>query len=389
METIASLKPDKHNARKHTPRNLDMIQKSLQEVGAARSIVIDEDNNILAGNGTVEAAGNAGIEKMQIVETDGNEIVAVRRRGLSIEQKKKLAIYDNRTAELADWDVDILKGLETEIDLSAMFSEKELIEIGFDEKEVVEDEIPEVPKVAKTVKGDIYELGRHRLMCGDSTNSDDVAKLIGGGIQNCIADPPYNIGFKYEKIDDKMGGKEYAQFCRDWFNLISAQISGGFIVTPGPKNERLYDEPRDKGIWIRPNATAGASCFHLRLCEPILFYGKFEKKRDTDRFDYSSGFANELTSAQKSVGVENEHAPAKSMKLWLELIGMFLEGGVFDPFGGNGTTLLACEELKKESCSMELSEKYCDVIVTRYCKFIGNDKIKLNGKKIEWENGKQ
>ncbi len=122
-ETIADLKPDKCNARKHTPRNIGMIEKSLQEVGAARSIVIDEDNNILAGNGTVEAAGNAGIEKMQIVETDGNEIVAVRRRGLSVDQKKKLALYDNRTAELADWNVEAIQELNEEIDLSEIFDD--------------------------------------------------------------------------------------------------------------------------------------------------------------------------------------------------------------------------------------------------------------------------
>lgn len=156
-ETIASLKSDKRNARKHSPRNLDMIQKSLQEVGAARSIVIDENNNILAGNGTVEAAGNAGIENMQIVETDGNEIVAVRRRGLTAEQKKKLALYDNRTAEIADWDVDILKGLSEEIDLSGMFSEKELVEIGFDEKEIPEKELKNMFEVAITCKDENHQ----------------------------------------------------------------------------------------------------------------------------------------------------------------------------------------------------------------------------------------
>jgi hypothetical protein len=122
MPHIKDLKPDKKNARKHNPRNIGLIEKSLQEVGAARSIVIDEDNNILAGNGTVEAAAQAGITKLKIVQADGNEIVAVQRRGLTKQQKERLALFDNRTAELAEWDVDVLK----DMDFEGMFYEGEI-----------------------------------------------------------------------------------------------------------------------------------------------------------------------------------------------------------------------------------------------------------------------
>jgi ParB-like chromosome segregation protein Spo0J len=107
-ETISLLKPDKNNRRKHNERNIGMIVSSLQTVGASRSIVIDEDNNILAGNGTVEAAQIAGIKKLRIVDADGEEIIAVRRTGLTDEQKRYLAISDNRTAELATWSQDQL-----------------------------------------------------------------------------------------------------------------------------------------------------------------------------------------------------------------------------------------------------------------------------------------
>lgn len=126
MEHIKDLKPDKKNARKHNVRNLGMLEKSLQEVGAARSIVIDEDNNILAGNGTIEAAASAGITKMQVIDADGETIIAVRRKGLTEQQKKKLALYDNRTAELAEWDADTLKDLSVELDLGNMFFPDEL-----------------------------------------------------------------------------------------------------------------------------------------------------------------------------------------------------------------------------------------------------------------------
>lgn len=125
---IKDLKPDKRNARKHNPRNIGMIEDALNEVGAARSIVIDEDGNILAGNGTVEAAAQAGIERVKVVEADGEEIVAVRRRGLTEKQKRRLALFDNRTAELAEWETDVVREIVAEDAeaLKGMFVEQEL-----------------------------------------------------------------------------------------------------------------------------------------------------------------------------------------------------------------------------------------------------------------------
>jgi hypothetical protein len=127
MTSLADLTPDIRNARRHGPRNVGVIVDALHEVGAARSIVIDENGVILAGNATCEAAGEAGITKVHVVDADGQTIVAVRRTGLTPQQKAKLALYDNRAAELADgWDAAVLKDLSAELDLSSMFSEKEL-----------------------------------------------------------------------------------------------------------------------------------------------------------------------------------------------------------------------------------------------------------------------
>lgn len=111
---IKDLLPDPRNARKHNPANIGMISDSLQEVGAARSIVIDEKGMVLAGNGVLEAAGAVGITKLQVVDADGETIIAVRRKGLTAKQKKRLALFDNRTGELADWDTEILASLAEE-----------------------------------------------------------------------------------------------------------------------------------------------------------------------------------------------------------------------------------------------------------------------------------
>lgn len=126
LTNIGDLVPDQQNARKHNPRNIGMIATSLQDVGAARSIVIDEEGHILAGNGTVEAAAQVGIEKMLVVDADGETIVAVRRSGLTDEQKARLALFDNRTAELATWDTENLGAIAGQIDTSMMFSTAEL-----------------------------------------------------------------------------------------------------------------------------------------------------------------------------------------------------------------------------------------------------------------------
>ena len=128
IETLADLTPDPRNARRHNPRNVGMLEKALGEVGAARSIVIDEHGVVLAGNATIEAAARAGIEKVQVVDADGETIIAVRRTGLTAKQKTRLALYDNRTAELADWDADVIADLlatEREL-LDGLFADDEL-----------------------------------------------------------------------------------------------------------------------------------------------------------------------------------------------------------------------------------------------------------------------
>ena len=123
---IKDLRHDPQNARKHTPRNVGTIVSALQEVGAARSIVIDEDGIVLAGNATMDAAAEAGITAVKVVEASGNELIAVRRTGLTPEQKTRLALYDNRAAELAEWDTEVLAQLAQENLLDGMFTADEL-----------------------------------------------------------------------------------------------------------------------------------------------------------------------------------------------------------------------------------------------------------------------
>ena len=147
IQTIEDLTPDPRNARRHTPRNIGVIERSLGEVGAARSIVIDEDGVILAGNATTEAAQQAGITRVRVIEADGNELIAVQRRGLTPEQKVKLALADNRAAELAEWEPDVLAEIAQEMDVSGLFRADELAELAMlAEPEAGEAQIDTVPE---------------------------------------------------------------------------------------------------------------------------------------------------------------------------------------------------------------------------------------------------
>jgi hypothetical protein len=202
VASITSLTPDPRNARRHDTRNLALIEQALREVGAARSIVVDETGVVLAGNATVAAAGQAGLERVRIVEADGSELVAVRRSGLTQEQKRRLALLDNRTAELADWDTEVLASLADEVDLADLWEPDELAELLGEEQPPVTllgdpDAVPDPPAEPVTRPGDVWRLGSHRLLCGDATKPADVRRLMAGVRAPLMpTDPPYLVNYQ-------------------------------------------------------------------------------------------------------------------------------------------------------------------------------------------------
>ena len=186
---FSELIPDDRNANRGSKRGAALIKKSLKDYGAGRSILLDKNNRVIAGNKTLEqASGKTGIKGVRVIETDGTELPAVRRTDLDLKldaRAKSLAIADNRAGEVSlEWDPEILKVLDAEVDLSQFWAADELEELlGQAGNQLLtdEDEVPPVPKKAKTKPGQIYELGDHRLMCGDSTSNTDVQRLLGPG----------------------------------------------------------------------------------------------------------------------------------------------------------------------------------------------------------------
>jgi hypothetical protein len=205
---IKDLVPDSKNRRKHTPRNVGMIVEALHKVGAGRSIVIDENNEVLAGNATIEAAGEAGITDLKVVEAKGSELVAVRRTGLSEAQKRDLAIYDNRTAELADWDIEQLtEDMSDNIDLSAFFHEGELNDLL---QKAKEDGI-HPNEYSSQVDSPIYEPNRDKPLVSELYDAKKYKELKAAIIDSELSEEDKDflivaaqrhVVFDYSKIAD-------------------------------------------------------------------------------------------------------------------------------------------------------------------------------------------
>lgn len=181
MTTIKDLKFDDKNFNKHTEYGMSLLEKSLRENGAGRSILLDKDNNIIAGNGIVEAAGQIGLDKVKIVEANGDEIIAVKRTDISLNSHKgrEMALADNATAAVdLDWDDEAIKSEFTEEETKGWGVDLDWNDV----EEITEDESPEVDESqpAESKLGEVYQLGNHRLMCGDSTDEKSLLVLLGG-----------------------------------------------------------------------------------------------------------------------------------------------------------------------------------------------------------------
>ena len=395
MTSINDLQNDPKNARKRTDKSAKLIKQSLEQYGAARSIVIDENNRILAGNGTIAGAKAAGIKNLKIIESNGDEIIAVKRTGLSEEEKVGLAIADNRTGDLSEWDIDMLEQLSQEHDLNDFFDKKELDDI-LSKKEVLPtegltdpDDVPEVPEEPITKEGDLYILGNHRLLCGDSTNIQHVEKLMNGKKADLVhTDPPYNVDYSNSerpkpsknnlgKIkNDKMDDDQFYDFLFKTYsccNLVMKDDSTIYIWHNSAKQIAFTQALIDAGfnftqqiIWKKP-MLLGRSRYQWAH-EPCLMAVKgspyfTEDRTKTTVWDFG-GYdkSKNVHPTQKPVFIPEEAIKNSSKQNQI----------VLDLFGGSGSTLIAAERTNRHAYLMELDPKYCDVIVKRWEDFTGN-----------------
>ena len=378
MTSINDLQNDHKNARKRTDRSSKLIKESLQKFGAARSIVIDENNRILAGNGTIAGAKAAGIKNLKVIETDGKEIIAVKRTGLTEDEKVGLALADNRSSDLSEWDLDMLEELSQEHDLNPWFDNDDLKEL-LGETEVLPaegltdpDDIPEVPEKPITKEGDLYILGNHRLLCGDSTNILHVEKLMDGSKADMVfTDPPYNVAFngrsgKFDIIkNDDLSEDSFDELITGMVEIINILKPNHYYVWCNWKfYATLQTKLPFKGCIVWAKNVFGLGIGYRHQHEFCLFNAKIDKH-----------IKNESDLWQVKKDVSYMHPTQKPVELAERALINHKPGNVIDLFGGSGSTLIAAERLKRQAFLMELDPKYCDVIVKRWEDFTG-DKAK-------------
>jgi DNA modification methylase len=379
MANISDLKFDHKNARKRTDSSARLIQESLQRYGAARSIVIDEENRILAGNGTIEGAKALGLTKLKVVEAAGDEIIAVRRSGLSEDDKVGLALADNRAAELSDWDAEMLQQLSEEHDIAPWFEQEDLDALlqEAEQLEPVEgntdpDEVPEAPEDPITKPGDLWILGNHRLLCGDSTNIQHIERLMDGQKADMVfTDPPYgmNLDTDYSKMGTST--KTYKQVHDD-----DKPFDAGAMM-------KLLPAP----VWYIWGADYFCKSIPLWEQGSTLIWAKAHSEDENKVYGSSFEVCWRFPKAKKElwfvrrIHMTDEHLKAHPTQKPCELPVRAIEKDsklgnlVVDLYGGSGTTLIACEKTSRHCRMMELDPAYCDVIVKRWEDFTGNTAI--------------
>lgn len=381
--------PYPDNPRKND-NAIDAVAESIKQCGYCSPIVIDEDNVILAGHTRLKA-----LKKLK-----WKEVECVRKTGLTEEQKKKYRILDNKTNELAEWDFDLLEEEIDGLDFDGF-------DFGFDmsafeePQEIVEDEVPEVDEESEPITqlGDIWQLGEHRLMCGDSTDKATVEMLMDGKKADMVfTDPPYGMnldtdysGMKnnldFAKSKNFTGGKKYEQGKVDDFNPQMIEV----VLSIDAKEMFLWGADyfaellpcKNDGSWIVWDKRANGnddieedyssdkmygSCFEL--C-----WSKNRHKRDIVRVKWAGVFGTEQEFDHKRY-----HPTQKPIKLAEWFLKRYSKDGhvIIDLFGGSGSTLIACEQLNRTCYMMELDPKYCDVIIKRWETFTGKKAVKIN-----------
>ena len=393
---IADLVLDPANARKHDDKNLKAIAGSLEQFGQRKPIVV-WGKTVVAGNGTLVAAKGLGWVEIQVVYVP---------ESWTADQVKAYALADNRSAELAEWDEQVLASqllelVEAEFDVEALGFELPTNEL----EQVLEDEIPEQPE-PKAKLGDVWQLGKHRLVCGDATDSATVQKLMQGNDADLIfTDPPYNVAFSGQELSNttkngkqvnhyKSVNTKHDEIAND---SLEEQVFNTFITSVlenlwslNPKAwyftfgdltldqllvplKKVGFEWKSILVWMKNQATLSGKDYKSRY-EPIVygckagaFYG--ERYLQEDIWQFQRTLKNDL------------HPTMKPIPVIVQAIQNSSKAGenVVDVFGGSGSTLIACEQTDRTCFMMELDPKYVDVIIARWEKLTGEQAQLIEG----------
>ena len=396
---VDKLIPYVNNARPHSKEQINKLRASIREFGFINPVIIDRDYNVIAGHGRILASQEEGIDKVPCVFVDY----------LTDAQKKAYIIADNRMALDADWDEELLKieieSLKDEdFDLSFTgFDESELLDLfGDDSKGKVEDDNFDLSlaleKASFVEKGDVWTIGKHRLMCGDATSKEDVQTLMGDTKGNLIlTDPPYGVSFKSSSgltiENDSMKNDEFYNFLLSAFKNMADHLEKGgsaYVFHADTEGLNFRKAFVDSGfhlagccIWVKNSLVLGRSDYQWQH-EPVL-YGFMQNGKHRWYSDRKQTTIWNFDKPKKN----SNHPTSKPLDLLSYPISNSTQENavVIDTFGGSGSTLMACEKMNRICYTMELDEKYASVILRRYVEDTGdkdNVYVIRNGKKIPY-----
>ena len=378
LVSIDRLVPYVNNARTHSPEQLTKLRSSLREFGFINPVIIDRDFNVIAGHGRIMAAKEEGITEVPCVFVDY----------LTEAQKKAYILADNRMALDAGWDEELLRieieslqGADFDVSLTG-FGEDEIADLfaGDREKDVKDDDFDLSAALEKAVfveRGDIWTVGRHRLMCGDATSAEDVEALMDGKKANLIVtDPPYNVAFKSGSglsiQNDSMENGEFYTFLYNSFQNMAAHLEKGgaaYVFHADTEGLNFRKAFVDAGfhlagvcIWVKNSLVLGRSDYQWQH-EPVLYgflkNGKhpwYSDRKQTTIWNYDKPKRNKNHPTSKPLDLLSYPISNSSQENAI----------VIDTFGGSGSTMMACEQTNRICCMMELDEKYASVILRRY-----------------------
>ena len=378
---IDKLVPYARNARTHSKEQILQLRASLREFGFINPVIVDKDLNIIAGHGRILAAKEEGI----------TEVPCVFAEHLTEAQKRAYIIADNRLAMNAGWDMEMLSVEISELqgvdfDLSVLgFDEAELSKLMGDIEDVKDDDFDvdeELKKPAVTKFGDLWFLGNHRLICGDSTKIDTFTVLMDGKQANLVVtDPPYNVNYEGSagKLkNDNMADEAFYTFLLSAFKNMEAVMTKDASIyvfhadTEGLNFRKAFSDAgfylSGTCIWKKQSLVLGRSPYQWQH-EPVLFGWKKAGKHNW----YSDRKQTTIWEFEKPKK-NADHPTMKPVPLiaYPILNSSMVNSIVLDPFGGSGSTLVACEQTERIYYTIELDEKYCDVIVKRYVEQVGD-----------------
>lgn len=393
---LSDLIEDDKNYNKGNDAGKALIGKSLKEFGAGRSILLDKNNRIIAGNKTVQNAAAAGLSDVIVVETTGGQVVAVRRMDVDLDSKigRQMALADNATAKAnIEWDLDALNS-----DWSGDEQSDWGIIQAFTIVPQAEQDDYEIPDqiVTDIVSGDIFEIGPHRLLCGDCTQTDTWGQLLGEQLVDLVVtDPPYNVDYTGKtksalKIDnDKMDDDTFYQFLYDFYTALASFTKPGgawYVWHADSEGANFRTAMAEAGIkvrecliWVKNSMVMGRQDYHWQH-EPCLYgwkegaaHGWYADRKQTTVLNFDRPLRNA------------EHPTMKPVPLIAYQVENSSKQGdiVADGFMGSGTTMVAAHQLERRCFGMEIDPKYCQVVLDRMKKLDPSLPIKKNGLTVE------